>query len=132
MRIEKDISDLNDFIEDIPGEIKDAIVEVAAKAISEQKARSNYQNHTWNLRNAPGYVVTVDGKEVARDVPADGTHGEAEAKTDKILDQADKSGTSVVFADGMEYASFVSSKGYDVLDTALLHADRELNKKSRE
>lgn len=54
----------------------------------------------------------------------------AEAKTNKTLDKADKSGTGLIIADGMPYASFVSSKGYDVLDSGLLHADKVLNKKT--
>lgn len=131
MRIEKDISDLKDFIKNIYSEVKEAIVEVADEAIAQQKQESDYKNHTWNLRSAPGYAVTIKGKEVARNVPA-GAHEEAESKTNRVLNEVNKSGTSLIFADGMEYASFVQSKGYDVLNTALLYSDLELNKKSQE
>lgn len=114
----------------IQSNVKEAIVEAGEEAVQYQKQESDYLNHTFDLRNAPGYAVTIDGEEVARNVPADGEHGEAEAKTNKTLDKADKSGTGLILADGMEYASFVSAKGYDVLDSGLLHADKVLNQKT--
>lgn len=130
MKIEKDISDLKDFIKGIPKEIGECLDKIGSESVELQKEKSNYKNHTWNLRNAPGYSVIVNGKEVTRNIPTDGEHGEAEAKTDVILNKADKSGTGIVFADGMPYASFVSSNGYDVLDTTLLHADKRLQEES--
>ena len=130
MRVEAKLTGLDKLKGLIQSNVKDAIVEAGEEAVQMQKRESDYLNHTFNLRNAPGYAVTIDGKEVARNVPADGEHGEAEAKTNRTLDKADKSGTGLILADGMEYASFVSSKGYDVLDTGLLHADKILNQKT--
>lgn len=130
MRIEAKLTGLDELKRLIQSNVKEAIVEVGEEAVKVQKRDSDYLNHTHDLRNAPGYAVTIDGKEVARNVPADGEHGEAEAKTNKTLDKADKSGTGLIIADGMPYASFVSSKGYDVLDSGLLHADKVLNQKT--
>lgn len=130
MNIEAKLTGLDELKGLIQSNVKDAIVEAGEEAVQVQKRESDYLNHTFNLRNAPGYAVTIDGKEVSRNVPADGGHGEAEAKTNKTLDKADKTGTGLILADGMEYASFVSSKGYDVLDTGLLHADKVLNQKA--
>lgn len=131
MRIEAKLTGLDKFKELIQSNVKESMVEAGNQAIEMQKAESDYLNHTHNLRNAPGYAVIVNGEEVARNVPADGAHGKAKAKTNKTLDAADKSGTGIIIADGMEYASFVSSKGYDVVDSALLHADKVLNEKTR-
>ena len=108
MKIEKDISDLSKFIDGIQGEVVDFMDEKAREAVKLQQVEANYRNHTWNLRSSLGYVVTYDGKE-------------------KRLDEVNKSGTSIVFADGMFYASFVSSKGYDVLDTAQSYLVKALN-----
>lgn len=130
MRIETKLTGLDELKELIQSNVKEAIVEAGEEAVEVQKRESDYLNHTFNLRNAPGYAVTIDGKEVARNVPADGEHGEAAAKTNKTLDKADKSGTGLIIADGMPYASFVSSKGYDVVDSALLHGRAVLNKKT--
>ena len=129
MNIEAKLTGLDELKGLIQSNVKDAIVEAGEEAVQVQKRESDYLNHTFNLRNAPGYAVTIDGKEVARNVPADGEHGEAEAKTNKTL-EAEKSGTGLIIADGMSYASFVSSKGYDVLDSGLLHADKVLNQKT--
>ena len=130
MNIEAKLTGLDELKGLIQSNVKDAIVEAGEEAVHVQKRESDYLNHTFNLCNAPGYAVTIDGKEVARNIPADGEHREAEAKTNKTLDKADKSGTGLILADGMEYASYVSSKGYDVLDTGLLHADKVLNQKT--
>lgn len=130
MKIEAKLTGLDELKGLIQSNVKEAIVEAGEEAVQYQKQESDYLNHTFDLRNAPGYAVTIDGEEVARNVPADGEHGEAEAKTNKTLDKADKSGTGLILADGMEYASFVSAKGYDVLDSGLLHADKVLNQKT--
>lgn len=135
MKIEAKLTGLDELKGLIQSNVKEAIVEAGEEAVQVQKERNisqkkTYLNHTFDLRNAPGYAVTIDGEEVARSVPADGEHGEAEAKTNKTLDKADKSGTGLILADGMEYASFVSAKGYDVLDSGLLHADKVLNQKT--
>ena len=122
MNIEAKLTGLDELKGLIQSNVKEAIVEAGEEAVE--------VHHTFNLRNAPGYAVTIDGEEVTRNVPADGEHGEAEAKTNKTLDKVDKSGTGLIIADGMPYASFVSSKGYDVLDSGLLHADKILNKKT--
>lgn len=130
MNIEAKLTGMDELKELIQFNVKEAIVEAGEEAVKVQKRESDYMNHTFNLRNAPGYAVIIDGKEVARNIPADGEHGEAEAKTNKTLDKADKFGTGLIIADGMPYASFVSSKGYDVLDSGLLYAHKVLNKKT--
>lgn len=131
MRIDAKLTGLDEFKELIQSNIKEAMIEAGEEAMQVQKVESDYLNHTHNLRNAPGYAVIINGEEVARNIPSDGGHAEAEAKTNKTLDNADKSGTGIIIADGMEYASFVSSNGYDVVDSALLHASKVLDEKSQ-
>ena len=131
MQIEAKITGMDELKGLIHSNIREALIEAGEEAIKVQKVESDYLNHTFNLRNAPGYAVTIKGKEVARKVPADSSHVDAKKKTEKTLDQADKTGTGLIFADGMEYASFVSAKGYDVVDSRLLHADKILNKKTK-
>lgn len=130
MNIKAKLTGLDELKGLIQSNIKEALIETGEEAIEVQKRDSDYLNHTHNLRNASGYAVTINGKEVTRNIPADGKSGEAEAKTNKTLDKADKSGTGLIIADGMEYASFVSSKGYDVVDSGLLHAHKVLNEKT--
>jgi hypothetical protein len=130
MNIEAKLTGLDEFKEFIQSSIKESMMETGEDALKVQKEKSDYLNHTFNLRNAPGYAVTIEGKEVARNVPTDGGHAEAEVKTNKTLDKANKLGTGLIIADGMEYASFVSSKGYDVIDSGLLQAHKILNEKA--
>ena len=47
-------------------------------------------------------------------------------KSEDILYEIKKIQQKQILADGMEYASFVSSKGFDVLDSASLTLDKEL------
>lgn len=127
MRIKKDISDLSKFIDGIQGEVVDFMDEKAREAVKLQQVKANYRNHTWNLRSSLGYVVTYDGKEKRRYISGMNYGDEAVEAIKKWLDEVNKSGTSIVFADGMFYASFVSSKGYDVLDTAQSYLVKALN-----
>lgn len=84
----------------------------------------NYMDWTGNLRNSIGYVVVEGGS-----VKAEGFTGTGEG-TDKAKDLASKvaaahpTGFVLVVVAGMSYAKYVSDKGYDVLDTAKLTAER--------
>ncbi|WP_278713763.1 hypothetical protein [Alistipes finegoldii] len=134
MKIKKDIADLKAFMDNIEDEVVDFMDEKAHEALIEQKAarllsgKRDYLNHTWNLRSSLGYVVTYDGKEKRRYISGMNYGDEAAAAITKWLNEVNKAGTSIVFADGMFYASFVSSKGYDVIDTAESYLTKELNK----
>ena len=129
MKIEKDISDLSKFIDGIQGEVVDFMDEKAREAVKLQQVEANYRNHTWNLRSSLGYAVTYNGKEKRRFI-GDQNHTDPTAgvEANKALNEVNKAGTGVIFVDGMDYASFVSSKGYDVIDTAEAYLKRELNK----
>ena len=119
MKIEKDIADLDKFIGGIEPEVVGFLDEKAHEALIRQKAsrlltnKRDYLNHTWNLRSGLGYVVTYNGKEKKRFI-ADRNHPDPRAAeaTNKLLN-----------------ASFVSSKGYDVIDTAELYLAQALNDK---
>ena len=72
-------------------------------------------------------VIEYDGKEKRRYISGMNYGDEAAEAIKKWLDEVNKSGNIIVFADGMFYASFVSSKGYDVLDTAQSYLVKALN-----
>ena len=136
MKIKKDIADLKAFMDNIEDEVVDFMDEKAHEALIEQKAarllsgKRDYLNHTWNLRSSLGYAVTYNGKEKRRFI-GDQNHTDPTAgvEANKALNEVNKAGTGVIFVDGMDYASFVSSKGYDVIDTAEAYLKRELNGK---
>lgn len=63
------------------------------------------------------------------EVPADGNHAEARKETEDFINNGEKPQNGLILADGMPYASFVESKGFDVLSGAAQHAGRELETK---
>lgn len=96
------------------------IGEAALKAARE---KGSYTDRTGNLRNSTGYVVAVGGKVVTVG-GFDKAQGLPFAKELALSTDAD--GVLVVCA-GMKYATYVSARGYDVLDSAELEAQRMAN-----
>lgn len=131
MEVTVDLSGLDEFVEEVEEYANELMKEAAHKAIDTQKVKNEsskktYENHTWNLRNAPGAAVVRNGEIIDLYVPADGEHSEAKAKTEDLLICGKRPRNGIVAADGMEYASFVSSKGFDVMDTACHVLEREV------
>lgn len=131
MEVTVDLSGLDEFVEEVDENATELMKEAAQRAVYMQKERNvsnkkTYQNHTWNLRNAPGAAIVRDGNIVDLYIPADGEHLLAKNRTEAMLIFGSKPKDGVVVADGMEYASFVSSKGFDVLDSASLTVEKEL------
>jgi len=73
--------------------------------------------------------VVRDGRIVAIEVGDDGGHPEAVRNTENMLIYSEKPQDGLYLADGMPYASFVESKGYDVLTAARKYAIRQVQKK---
>lgn len=124
-KLEHDLEDAY-FIELI--EIGKDAIKAAQNAHGTGGKPKEYLNHTWNLRNAPGACVVRDGKIIWMEVAADGAHPEARSKTENLMIYSDKTKDGLYLCDGMEYASYVSSKGYDVLDSAVIHSINEIEK----
>lgn len=96
------------------------IGETALKAARE---KGSYTDRTGNLRNSTGYVVAIGGKIVTT-AGFDKSEGLPFARELALSTAAD--GVLVVCA-GMKYATYVSARGYDVLDSAELEAKRMAN-----
>lgn len=132
MRFKGDISGF-DELEELMGDINaDILIDIGQNAIriaQEKRVTSGlkmYQNRTENLHNAPGACVVRGGKIVWMEVAADAAHPEAKSNTENLLIYCDKPHDGLYLADGMEYASYVRAKGYDVLDSAILYADKRI------
>ena len=129
MKVDIDLSGLDEFLDEVKEEIKQGMVEVAREGVDYSKATGNYQNHTHNLRSAPGAAVVMDGEIVDMYIPAESGHQKAKEKTENLLLYGKRPKNGIILADGMEYASFVESKGYDVLSGGALHTEAEAQKK---
>lgn len=129
MRVDADFSGLDEFLSEAKNEIKKGMIEVARKGVEFSKNTGNYQNHTHNLRSAPGTAVVMDGEIVDMYVPAETGHEEAKKKTENLLIYGKRPQNGILLADGMEYASFVESKGYSVISQGATHIESEVQKK---
>lgn len=88
----------------------------------------NYMNWTNNLRNSIGYVIVRNGNVVTLGGFKSGNGGDEGAAEGKAyaeqLAAKFPHGIALIVVAGMNYAAYVSAKGYDVLDTAELLAEK--------
>lgn len=88
----------------------------------------NYIDWTANLRSSIGYIVSLDGEIVQMssfDVVKEGGEGAKGGKEYAMQLVRDfPKGIVLIVVAGMNYASYVSAKGYDVLDSSELLADK--------
>lgn len=85
-----------------------------------------YQHHTHNLANAPGYCIVIEGRIVKMEIFGDSAYPEAKRNTENYLIYNPKDQYGIYIADGMHYASFVSAKGFDVLDSCRAYLEKNL------
>ena len=90
--------------------------------------RGSYTDRTGNLRNSVGYVVIVDGQ-----VYESGSFGKPDGNSEgkstgesyaRSLVKKFSKGIVLIVVAGMRYASYVSARGKDVLDSSELLADQ--------
>ena len=84
---------------------------------------------TGSLRNSVGYVVVKDGEIKKKGGFESGKPGAEEgAKYAESLVSRYPEGIVLIVVAGMNYAAYVSAKGYDVFDSAELKAESILKK----
>lgn len=122
-----------DSIDEAEDELEDAyydeLVKIGQGCIRIAQYSGNYKNHTFNLRSAPGYCVVRGGEIYKLEVGSTKfSTPEAIKQTENILIYSEKPEDGLYVADGMEYASFLESKGYDVMDSAINYGIRQIRK----
>lgn len=92
------------------------------------RSTNSYKDQTGNLRSSIGYVVAVDGRIVSQSdfetVKKGGDGSKQGAAFAKQLVRRFPKGICLIVVAGMEYAAHVKNRGYDVLDSSELTADR--------
>lgn len=108
---------------------------IGERCLNAARSTNSYKDQTGNLRSSIGYVIVEDGKVIQASDFAPSEKG-----TDKAKGQATgkayaaelaarfPSGITLLVVAGMNYATYVSAKGYDVLDSAELLADQLTDK----
>lgn len=84
------------------------------------REQGNYTDRTKNLRNSTGYVIALDGQIIAR-AGFRSKNEDGAAFAEELARTTEGKAVLVVCA-GMNYATYVSKRGYDVLDSAELEA----------
>lgn len=101
---------------------------VGERCLNEARSTNSYKDQTGNLRSSIGYVIAKDGKIVQTSdfTPIkggnDGAKGGAAFARQLVKEFPD--GIVLIVVAGMNYASYVSAKGYNVLDSAELLAEQ--------
>mgnify|MGYP003399148939 FL=1 len=101
---------------------------VGEQVLNQARSTNSYKDQTGNLRSSIGYVVAVDGEVVQSssfEVVKDGADGSRDGKSYALdLVKQFPEGIVLIVVAGMNYASYVSAKGHDVLDSSEVLADR--------
>lgn len=130
MRFKGDISGLDELLEQIDDEYFSVISEVGRDATRNAKNQKTFQNRTGNLANANGGCVVRKGKIIDMWVETDGAHPDAVRNTENLLIYSEKPKDGLYLANGMNYASYVESRGFEVILTnGVLFAERNIKKK---
>ena len=125
-------SQIDEYIEQHIERLKQAIIynfcAIGEKVRNEALDNGSYEDQTKNLRSSIGYVVVVDG-QVHQIGEFGKSNGNNEGKTEGIsyarsLIKKHPKGIVLIVVAGMKYASYVSAKGYNVLDSSELLAEQ--------
>lgn len=99
MDVDFDFSDVDDFFNRGEWEVEKKMIDVGDEAVKYAEEHGDYQDHTLTLRTSNKYDVDKDSLMLYNDATA---------------------------PNGYQYASKVESKGYDVLSSAAIHAEKQL------
>lgn len=119
---------LEDKVKNARKAIIERFVEAGEECVNVARISHTYTDQTGNLTSSIGYIVIVDGQIIHKSdftVVKKGYEGSASGKeySESIASMYPRGIVLVVVA-GKNYAQYVSRKGYDVLDSAELSADR--------
>lgn len=101
---------------------------IGEQVLNAARSTNSYKDQTGNLRSSIGYAVSVDGNIVQMssfDVVKNGGEGATGGK-DYVMQliRDYPQGIVLIVVAGMNYATYVSAKGYDVLDSSELLAEK--------
>lgn len=109
---------------------------IGEKAVIEARRSQQYKDRTGNLRNSTGYVVVKDGQIINSvfDQNHNANRGYPGRKNGKAVGRAlalqlagnFPKGLALIVVAGMKYASYVESKGRNVLTSSERLAQREV------
>jgi hypothetical protein len=121
---------ITELIERKEREIVRSLCYVGERCVNEARSYNGkaYTDQTGNLRSSTGYVVVEDGNIVQTGgfgQVKNGGQGMSDGRGFAMqLSGRFPQGICLIVVAGMKYASYVSAKGYNVLDSSELLAER--------
>lgn len=91
------------------------------KGLKKEGKGNDYEDQTTNLRNANSYAVYEDGIPIFENFGRPETQAFFESKKNGL-------GLELIVGNGMEYASFVEGKNFDVCSSGFLKVESEVRK----
>lgn len=129
--VKKPDTDMKALVRSHMGRVMEAMVqrlaEIGELAVADARRSGNYTDRTGNLRSSIGYVVANNGTVVARS-SFDSVRGATEGPqtglslAESVASQS--SGLALVLVAGMDYAEYVADKGFNVIDSGRIIAER--------
>ncbi len=115
-------------------EILKVMVEVCHEAVEKVRTKmldKAYQDDTGNLNSSTGFIIYLDGKIMHQDFRLSNVGTDKQTGLDEGLKSAlsvlrESKGWGIVMASGMEYASWVQSRGFEVGKKAAMEVETAL------
>jgi hypothetical protein len=124
-------SAIDNYIENLVERTKQGIIYelycIGEQCLNQARSTDSYKDRTGNLRSSIGYVIVVDGKIDVISSFGLGMLGQGASEGEAFAKQTASKfprGICLIVVAGMNYATYVSAKGYDVLDSSELLADK--------
>lgn len=100
---------------------------IGLRFVQDAKDTQTYNDQTGNLRASIGYIIMYNGSEVDTKFYGDAGEGVAKGRAFARSVAAEiTEGWALITVAGMEYASWVESKGYDVITGSTLGANTKM------
>lgn len=104
---------------------------VGSQCVKKARSLNTYKDQTGNLRSSIGYMVLDDGKIVSKSafqIVKDGSQGNETGSEfiNRIALDGGNEGVVLIVVAGMNYASYVEARGFDVLTSAELLAEQKV------
>ena len=131
--IQKEIDAFLNRVEKVTqNELMQVGLKFVERARLKTKSQGGFDDQTGNLRSSIGFILLKDGQMVYENYEAsrrgtDKATGVAAGREyAEKLGQDYKEGWVIITVAGMEYASWVQARGYDVIEGSTLTAEKEL------
>ena len=120
---------LKSSVEELINETIYKLSYIGENVVNTARLSGEYLDQTGNLRSSIGYIISIDGEIIRQGEFNVVKNGKDGTKSGEALAQAlakTSKGITLIVVAGMHYAIYVSAKGLDVLDSAEIELEKQL------